>query len=86
MTIGYGDEECKAKWSLRCKAVMKRDDDAWRLFLDSTLVVDLIGQRSTFAVEALIENRDIFCLSISTRRVLTKRLSLEVMQKAHPQS
>jgi hypothetical protein len=31
---------------LRCKAVMKRDDDAWRLFLDSALVVDLIGRRS----------------------------------------
>jgi hypothetical protein len=63
MTIGYGDEECKAKWSLRGKAVMKRDDDAWRLFLDSTLVVDLIGRRSTFAAEALNKDRDIFSVS-----------------------
>jgi hypothetical protein len=48
---------------LRCKAVMKRDDDAWRLFLDSTLVVDLIGRRSTFAAEALNKDRDIFSVS-----------------------
>ena len=48
---------------LRCKAVMKRDDDAWRLFLDSALVVDLIGQRSTFTAEALNKGRDIFSIS-----------------------
>jgi hypothetical protein len=45
---------------LRCKAVLKRDDDAWRLFLDSALLVDLIGQRPTFAAEALSKDRDIF--------------------------
>lgn len=48
---------------LRCKAVLKKDGDAWRLFLDSALVVDLIGQRSTFAAEAINKDRDIFSLS-----------------------
>lgn len=48
---------------LKYKAVLKRDDDAWRLFLDSALVVDLIGQRSSFAAEALNKDRDISSVS-----------------------
>lgn len=48
---------------LRYKAVLKRDGDALGLFLDSALVVDLIGQRSTFAAEALNKDRDIFSVS-----------------------
>jgi hypothetical protein len=48
---------------LKCKAVLKRDGDAWRLFLDSALVVDLIGQRCSFAAEALNKDRDISSVS-----------------------
>lgn len=37
--------------------------DAWRLFLDSALVADLIGQHCNFAAEALNKDRDIFSVS-----------------------
>jgi hypothetical protein len=52
-----------SKMELSCKAVLKRDGDALWLFLDSALAVDLIGQRSTFAAEALNKDRDISSLS-----------------------